>query len=103
MRFGYDLENPFNIQIKKIESMKSKTIVSRLVSEDSQNQSRKLVSEYVSKNIAGESTNPGHKIDPQTRRLFHIYLQAPEEELTVLEFYCCWPKDLVMPIRLQKN
>ena len=49
--------------------MKSKTIISQLVSEDSQNQFRKLASDYVSKNIAGKSAKPSHRSDPQTRRL----------------------------------
>ncbi len=52
-----------------MRSMKSKIIVSQLASEDSQNTLRKLVSDYVSKNIPGESAKPTHRIDQQTRRL----------------------------------
>ncbi len=52
--------------------MKSRTIVSELLSKDSQNQFCRILSEYVSKKTSGSlKTDSGtkSKIDPNTRRL----------------------------------
>ena len=57
--------------------MKNKTILSQLARKDSQGQFRKLVSDYVSKNILAASPEANSlaksKIDPNTRRLLSYF------------------------------